>query len=144
VRTARSLDAASRTLLTEIDIANPGFALIPGMYAQVRLHFARATPPIVLPASALVIRSDGPQVMVIEGRGAGRSATVHFRPVEIARDYGATVEIAAGVDDGTTIVLNPSAELVDGSQVRVLASPDRDRAAPVTPSVLGKPARRPK
>ena len=81
VRTSASLDASTRTLLAEVDIPNRDFAILPGMYAQVSLHFARVSPPIMVPASALVIRSAGPQVMVVEGangtqNGAG---TVRLR-----------------------------------------------------------------
>jgi hypothetical protein len=118
-RTSRSLDAASRTLLTEIDIANRDFALLPGMYAQARLRFPRATPPLLLPSSSLVIRSSGPQVMVVERAPNGRSAVIRLRSVQVARDYGSTVEIAGGVIDGATVVLNPNADLADGAKVRV-------------------------
>ena len=122
-RTSRSLDAASRTLLTEVDIANRDFALLPGMYAQAKLHFPRVTPPLLLPSSSLVIRSSGPQVMVVERAADGRSAVIRLRSVQVARDYGSTVEIASGVIDGVTVVLNPNADLVDGAKVRVAAAP---------------------
>jgi multidrug efflux pump subunit AcrA (membrane-fusion protein) len=120
VRTSRSLDPSSRTLLTEVDVANRDFALLPGMYAQVRLHFPRVTPPLLLPSSALVIRSSGSQVMVVE-QGAG-GATIRLRPVQIARDFGSSVELAGGVSEGQAVVLNPNADLVDGSKVRVAAT----------------------
>jgi RND family efflux transporter MFP subunit len=119
VRTSRSLDPGSRTLLTEVDIPNRDFALLPGMYAQVRLHFPRVTPPLLLPSSALVIRSNGPQVMVVDPPGPGGLSTIHFRSVEIARDYGATVELASGLIDGQSVVLSPNADLAEGTKVRV-------------------------
>lgn len=122
-RTSRSLDAASRTLLTEIDIANRDFALLPGMYATAKLHFPRVTPPLLLPSSSLVIRSNGPQVMVVERAANDQSAVVRLRSVQVARDYGSTVEIAGGVIDGATVVLTPNADLTDGSKVRVATTP---------------------
>ena len=39
VRTSAALDASSRTLLTEVDIVNPGMTLLSGMYAQVHRPF---------------------------------------------------------------------------------------------------------
>lgn len=122
-RTSRALDASSRTLLTEVDIPNRDFALLPGMSAQATLSFPRVTPPLLLPASALVIRSSGVQVMIVEAASGGRSASIHFRSVQIGRDYGATVEIADGLVDGATVVLNPNADLQDGARVRVIAAP---------------------
>ena len=75
VRTSASLDASTRTLLAEVDIPNRDFAILPGMYAQVSLHFPRVSPPIMVPASALVIRSAGPQVMVVEGANGAPNGT---------------------------------------------------------------------
>ena len=83
VRTSHALDAGSRTLLTEVDIANPGFVLLPGMYAQVRLQFPMTSPPLVIPSTALVIRSEGTQVMVVDSTGHGNAATIHLRTVQV-------------------------------------------------------------
>jgi hypothetical protein len=69
-----------------------------------------------------VIRSSGVQVMVVENQPGSSSATIHFRTVKLGRDYGATVEVADGLIDGTTVVLNPNADLVDGSRVRIMTA----------------------
>lgn len=122
-RTSRALDPASRTLLTEIDISNRDFALLPGMYAEARLTFPRVTPPLMMPSSALVVRGQGPEVMVLDSALGGGRAVVHLRPVTVGRDYGSTVEIASGLSDGETVVLTPSADLADGSPVRVASRP---------------------
>ena len=44
---------------------------------------------------------------------------VHFQPVTVVRDSGPNVEIGSGLSDGTSIVLNPGADLADGAKVRV-------------------------
>jgi hypothetical protein len=49
--------------------------------------------------------------------------------VVIGRDYGGTVEVADGLIDGATVVLNPNADLLDGAKVRVLAMPTTERSA---------------
>ena len=128
VRTSRALNAASRTLLTEVDVPNPGAVLLPGMYARVHLHLSGGTPPLVIPAAALVVRQGGPQVMVVDAPSAGAgggTAVVHLRPVQVGRDYGSTIEILDGVPEGATIVANPNAELGDGSRVRIAAASGR-------------------
>jgi RND family efflux transporter MFP subunit len=130
VRTSHALDVSSRTLLTEIDIPNRDFALLPGMSAMATLQFPRTIPSLVLPANALLIRSSGVQVAVVEKTGSGQNAVVHFRGVKISRDYGATVEIADGVTDGMTVVLSPNAELMDGAKVRVLPPSAPEPSAP--------------
>jgi multidrug efflux pump subunit AcrA (membrane-fusion protein) len=119
VRTSASLDASTRTLLAEIDIPNRDFAILPGMYAQVRLHFPRATPPLTVPASALVIRASGPQIMVVDPV-TGPTSKVHLVTVQVGRDYGSTIEIVDGLVDGATIVTNPNADLDEGMRVRTI------------------------
>jgi multidrug efflux pump subunit AcrA (membrane-fusion protein) len=122
VRTSASLDASTRTLLAEVDIPNRDFAILPGMYAQVTLNFPRVSPPIVVPASALVIRSAGPQVMVVDATGGSKDGigTLRLQSVQIGRDYGSTMEILDGLLDGTSIVTNPNADLSDGMRVRTV------------------------
>jgi membrane fusion protein, multidrug efflux system len=119
-RTAGALDASSRTMLTEVDIANPGFALVPGMYAEVHLHLTRRTPSLVIPASALVVRSSGTQALVVDRGAAGQLATIHFRPIVIGRDFGGTVEVQSGLADGEMVVSSPNADLMDGMRVNVV------------------------
>ena len=124
VRTSASLDASTRTLLAEVDIPNRDFAILPGMYAQVTLHFPRVSPPILVPSSALVIRSAGPQVMVVDAAGASKSGggTLRLQSVQVGRDYGSTVEILDGLVDGASIVTNPNADLGDGMRVRTVVA----------------------
>lgn len=127
-RTSQALDATSRTLLTEVDITNTDRALLPGMFARAVLQFPRVAPPMLLPAAAIVIRSKGTQVVEVEA-GKDGTGTVHFRSVQIARDYGSTVELQGGLADGATVVLNPSADLTEGARVRILAKPVSGAAA---------------
>ena len=55
----------TRTLRVEADIPNPDHALVPGMYVNV--DFQVPTEGLVqVPAAALVFRSDGPHVGVVD------------------------------------------------------------------------------
>ena len=85
----------------------------------------------MLPATALVIRSSGPQVMVLGPSLQRGEARVHLHNVTVGRDYGSTVEIAAGLIEGETVVLTPNADLAEGSPVRV---------APKATPAAGQPA----
>jgi RND family efflux transporter MFP subunit len=114
VRTAGALDAATRTMLTEVDVPNETGALLPGMYAQVRLAVKNAAPAVLLPANALVVRADGPQVALV------RDGHVRFVKVQLGRDLGTEVEVLAGLDDGAVVVINPSDEVTEGVAVRTV------------------------
>jgi multidrug efflux pump subunit AcrA (membrane-fusion protein) len=89
------------------------------MYAQAHLHFTREQPVLILPATALLVRSSGPQIVTVDEPSADHMATIHFRPIVVGRDYGGTIEVASGATEGVTVVSNPSADLVDGMKVRL-------------------------
>jgi RND family efflux transporter MFP subunit len=113
VRTSASLDRASRTLLAEIHLPNPDRMVLPGMYVQVMLSIEREEPAIVIPARTLVILNKGPHVVTIEADG-----TIRHRPVTLGRDFGAEIEVAAGLIGTEKLVANPSDAFKDGQAVR--------------------------
>ncbi|AHG91806.1 efflux transporter, RND family, MFP subunit [Gemmatirosa kalamazoonensis] len=114
VRTSGAVEAATRTMLAEVDVPNPNAALLPGMYAQVRLAVRNVTPGVLLPANALVSGPNGPQVALLRG---GR---VHFTKVELGRDFGTEIEVLSGLDEGATVVVNPSDAVAEGIAVRAV------------------------
>ena len=114
VRTTSALDPASRTLLTEVQTANSDFRLLPGMYATVKFGVALAEPPVRIPATALVIRADGPLVVTVSG-----DQKAHFQKVMIGRDYGGEVDIISGLEPGATLVVNIPDGLQEGASLRV-------------------------
>jgi RND family efflux transporter MFP subunit len=118
-RTADALDPASRTQRVEVWVPNPDGALRPGMYAEVRFQLTRSRPPVVVPASVIVVHSEGPQVALLGPDGA-----VHFKPVTLGRDYGGQVEIVSGVAEGDRLVLSPSDDVLDGSRAHAAANPE--------------------
>jgi RND family efflux transporter MFP subunit len=113
-----ALDTASRTLLTEVRVRNPGNLLRPGMYADVKLHVEREQPPLIIPTSALIIQASGPRVAVL-----GADQKVRFQPIELGRDYGTTVEIVRGIEANDQVVTSPPDGLSESSLVRVAPAP---------------------
>jgi RND family efflux transporter MFP subunit len=111
-RTADALDPASRTLLVEVHVPNREGLLLPGMYAQVELTSSRIDPPLLIPSNALVLRSEGPQVAVVDG-----NHRVHLTKIKTGRDYGDRLEINSGLHEGDNIIANPGDVLADGAQV---------------------------
>src|SRR5579862_9557271 len=71
-RTAQSIDVASRTLLTEIDVENPKGELLPGSYAEVHLKLGSAASTFTLPVNAVIFRTEG--VLVAQVRADGHVA----------------------------------------------------------------------
>src|SRR5205814_8326973 len=66
-RTAGALDAASRTLRTEVDLPNPKGELLAGLYVAVSLDVAVSHRVIRVPSSAIISDARGIHVAVVEG-----------------------------------------------------------------------------
>ena len=115
-RTANSLDPATRTMLTEVQIPNPNGTLLPGMYAEVDMLAPRQDPPLVIPGDTLIVRADGPQVALITPE-----STVHFQRVVIGRDYGDKIEVISGLRSGQQLIVNPSDDVREGVKVNPVA-----------------------
>jgi RND family efflux transporter MFP subunit len=126
-RTANALDPATRTLLVEVQVPNPGALLMPGMYAQVDLSIPRKDPPLLIPGDTLVVRSDGPQVAVVAPDGR-----VHFARIQLGRDFGDRLEVLSGLEEGQQVVINPSDAIREGAQVKPVAA--KETAAPASHS----------
>ena len=124
-RTASALDPASRTLLTEVQVPNPTGELMPGMYASVDLNTRRADPPLLVPGDALVVRSEGTVLAVVDP-----DDVVHYRKIDIGRDFGTTVEVLSGIANGDRVIVNPSDAAKEGAKVKPVALPG---AAPHNP-----------
>jgi RND family efflux transporter MFP subunit len=112
VRTADSLNLNTRTLLTEVDIDNKDGLLLPGMYATVTFHLPRSVSSILIPSEALVFRSNGTTVAVVDDRHV-----VSFRKVVVGHDYGASIEVVSGLRAGEFVVVNPNDTTAEGAKV---------------------------
>jgi RND family efflux transporter MFP subunit len=111
-RTAGSLDLATRTMLTEVDVPNSDGMLKPGMYVQVSFQAQRVGDRWRVPASAVIFDAQGTRVGVV-----GADGKLELRPVVLGRDFGGEIEIASGVSGEDSVVTTPSAALSDGQLV---------------------------
>jgi hypothetical protein len=78
----------------------------------VDLSGPRANPPMVVPAAAIIFRSDGAQVAVVQP-----DETLHLQKIAVGRDYGDRVEILQGVADGAMIVAAPGDAAREGARI---------------------------
>jgi RND family efflux transporter MFP subunit len=114
IRTADTIDPATRTLLTEIDVPNRDGHLLPGSYAEVHFAVPIQITRISIPVNAILFRSEGPRVAVV-----GADHKIHLQPISIGRDFGTKVEILGGLNANDQIVVNPADSLEDGQEVNV-------------------------
>src|SRR5439155_8995722 len=108
-RTATALDPVSRTLLTEVDIPNASHELFPGLFIYVGFAIGPSGSRWRVPATAVIIDAKGTRVATVAAGGK-----VHFQPVGLGRDFGAAIEIRAGLNGGEAIVAQGAGSWVGG------------------------------
>ncbi len=133
VRTSGAFDTATRTMLTEIEVPNRNGELFPGIHVDVQLSLAQANPPIIVPATAVIVRSEGLQVATVDDSDA-----IRLQKVQVGRDFGKTVEIVSGLSDGARVVTNPTDTLVEGSLVRIAGAPKQTASANSARQLAGR------
>jgi RND family efflux transporter MFP subunit len=114
VRTADAINMTTRTLLIEIDVANPTGTLLTGSYAEVHLKVPTQASTFVIPVNTLIFRSEGLRVGVVKDQ------KVTLTAVTPGHDYGNQIEIVAGLKPDDQIVINPPDSIVTGQQVQIV------------------------
>jgi RND family efflux transporter MFP subunit len=116
VRTSEAINATTRTLLTEVDLDNPGATLLSGSYAEVHLQVPAQHSTFLLPVSSLIFRGEKLQVGVV------RNGKVAISDVTPGHDLGEQIEVVAGLKADDQVIVNPPDSLVSGQQVNIVQS----------------------
>jgi len=114
VRTAEAISGTTRTLLTEIDLPNPGNTLLTGSYAEVHLRIPSQSSTFLIPVSTLIFRSERLQVGVV------RNGKIELADLTPGHDFGSDIEVVAGLKADDQVVMNPPDSLVSGQQVNIV------------------------
>jgi RND family efflux transporter MFP subunit len=114
VRSAESISGATRTLLTEIDLSNPGNTLLSGSYAEVHLRIPSQNNTFLIPVNTLIFRSQHLQVGVVRN---GKAELVDLIP---GHDFGSEMEVVSGLKAGDQVVIDPPDSLVSGQEVNIV------------------------
>jgi multidrug efflux pump subunit AcrA (membrane-fusion protein) len=106
-KTARAIDPTSRALQTELQLPNEDGELFPGAYALITLRVNDNTGILTIPSNALLFRSEGPSVGVVDADGK-----VEIRKITINLDLGDLEEHLTTVYERvlttTFLILSPS------------------------------------
>jgi membrane fusion protein (multidrug efflux system) len=108
-----ALDKATKTMLTETQMANPGMKLQPGMLVNARIGIEKKNDALVLPVEALVKEKTNSFVFIFNG------GKIKKAPVEVGFNDGTNVEIVAGVKLADLAIVPGQQALRDGQLVKV-------------------------
>jgi RND family efflux transporter MFP subunit len=111
-RYADSVEMATRTMDTEVDVPNPDGALVPGMYAEVHLHLTNHPAALSVPIDAV----DGLGTSVQQAYVV-RDGVVHLVNVKVGLQTSTRVEILSGLQGGNKVIVGRHTGLSDGQRV---------------------------
>jgi RND family efflux transporter MFP subunit len=114
VRTADSINMTTRTLLIEIDVANPTSTLLTGSYAEVHLKVTTQSSAFIIPVNTLIFRSEGLRVGIV------KDGKVTLTAVTPGHDFGNQMEIVSGLKPDDQVIINPPDSIVTGQQVQIV------------------------
>ena len=117
-RTAGALDPGTRTLLAQVDIPNASHRLLPGMFVYVTFKIGPSGTRWRVPSTAVIFNAQGTRVAIV-----GTGNKLHFQDVVLGRDFGASIDIQAGLQGNETIVKQPTVSLQEGQVVAPIESP---------------------
>lgn len=112
-RFAHALDPATKTMLTELEMANPTGELRPGAYATVQLEVEHKQNALLIPVQALLTEKAGTSVFTILDAKAKKT------PVQVGFNDGTNVEIANGIGEDQPVILLGKPPLNDGQPVNL-------------------------
>ncbi len=108
---------ATRTMHTEVDVANRAGVLIPGVYAEATLTLDRKGDALVVPVQAINTQGDRTSVMLVD-----RNNRIQDREITLGIQTANDAEVLSGLQDGEQIVISDRSALRPGEPVHPKAT----------------------
>jgi RND family efflux transporter MFP subunit len=104
---------ATRTMHTEVDVPNPGGALMPGLYAEATLTLEKKSGALAVPLEAVSHEGEQPTVYRV-----GEDGRLEDRKVTLGIETATDAEVLSGLNAGDQVVVGDRAGLKPGQVVR--------------------------
>lgn len=111
-RTAKVLEASSKTMQVEIHIANKSEAILPGMYAKVTMELSSRDNVLSLPSKTKTMIDDAPHILVVD------NGIVEKIALEIGLENANYYEVLnSNINDSTLIISRGKSLVNTGNKV---------------------------
>ena len=107
------IDPETRTMHTEVDVSNPNYEIVPGMYATVQIPLHTVQNVLTIPIQA--VQSSGEDhgaVMVLDG-----SNRIERREVTLGLTSATDIEVISGLTENERIVFGEQSQFKPGELV---------------------------
>jgi len=100
IRFSDQIDTNTRTMHTEVDVPNPKYELVPGMYASVKIPLHASAKVLTVPVQAFQAGSEGKGIVLVVGPGNKLAR----RTVAVGLQSASDVEITSGLQENDTVI----------------------------------------
>ncbi len=118
VRFTRNLNLATRTMETEIDVANKDLSLTPGEYANTTIELERHDNVLTVPVQAVVREGNQATVLVVDG-----SHHVQVRDITTGLQGSNLIEVKSGLSAGDLVISGNQPNYQAGESVSAKVQP---------------------
>jgi RND family efflux transporter MFP subunit len=113
VRFSDQIDLTTRTMHTEVDVPNPKYEVVPGMYASVKIPLHSSAKVLTVPVQAFQTGSEGKGIVLVVGPGN----KVERRDVTVGLQSANDVEITSGLQENDTVIFGSLGQYRPGQVV---------------------------
>jgi len=114
VRFSDNVDLQTRTMRTEVDVPNPNYEIVPGMYATVEFPLKTAQGVLTVPIQAVQASGDNRgQVLVVNS-----SNRLDQRDVTLGIESATDVEVVSGLSENEIVVFGEQSQYKPGELVK--------------------------
>ncbi len=113
VRFSDQIDPTTRTMHTEVDVPNPKYELVPGMYASVKIPLHAAVNVLTIPVQAVQAAGVGNGIVLVVDPGN----KIETRNVTLGMQSATDIEITSGLQESDTVVFGSQGQFKPGEIV---------------------------
>jgi RND family efflux transporter MFP subunit len=113
VRFSDQIDMTTRTMHTEVDVPNPKYEVVPGMYASVNIPLHSSAKVLTVPMQAFQAGSEGKGVVLALGPGN----KIERRDVTVGLQSANDVEVTSGLQENETVIFGSLGQYRPGEVV---------------------------
>ena len=113
-RFSGQIDLETRTMHTEVQVANPNYEIVPGMYAYVELPTAQSVNVLTVPVQAVERAGAGTGTLLV----VNDQDAIEPRNVNLGMETANDVEIASGLHENELVILGDQSRYRPGEIVK--------------------------
>jgi len=113
-RISGQIDEGTRTMHTEVQVPNPNYELVPGMYASVVIPLRTAENALTVPIQAFEPSGEGRGTVLV----VDPSNKVERREVQMGLQTANRIQLLSGVKEGERVIIGAQGQYRNGELVR--------------------------